>query len=241
MNNPKNAAMQKTKLKRFYKDVSVTKAEGGWQVLLDGKPMRTPAKQKLELPSRKLADAVAEEWGRQGEHVELDGMFNMQFSCAAIDYTQGFRADVEAETAAYVTTDLLCYRAEEPQELVKRQNAGWNPWMDWAQEQGMPLALVLGIMPVTQAEDTLQNVLKTVAEADAYTLTALWLLAKHTGSFVLALAVVQGALKAEEAFTLSRIEEDFQNEQWGTDEEAAQRRQMAATEMAAIGRFLALL
>lgn len=242
MNNPKNAATQKPKLRRFYKEVSLGEADGGWQLLLDGKPMRTPAREPLVLPTRQLAEAVAAEWARQAEYVELDDMCQMQFSCAAIDYTQGFRADVESEAAAYIGTDLLCYRAQEPQALVERQSLGWNPWLDWARERhGLHLALVPGIMPVAQSEATHAGVAAKVAALDAFSLTALWLMAKHTGSFVLALAVLEGALGADKAFALSRIEEDWQNEQWGTDAEAAAKRHAAAAEMAALGDFIFLL
>lgn len=242
MNNPKNAAMQKPKLKRFYKEVAVSLDDSGWHVTLDGRNMRTPAKELLVLPTQKLAEAVAAEWRRQGEFVELDDMYHMQFSCAAIDYTRGYRADVESEAAAYITTDLLCYRATEPQGLVQRQSEGWNRWLDWAQtEQGLTMVTVLGIMPAPQPPETLQAVDEKIATLDDFALTALWLAAKHTGSLVLGFAVLNQALMAKEAFVLSRIEEDYQNEQWGIDDEARIRRASAAAEMTALGEFVSLI
>lgn len=242
MDTPQNAAMQKKVLKRFYKTVSVGQTESGWQVLLDGKPIRTPAKALLVLPTRRLAEAIAGEWSRQGEDVALDTMHLMQFSCAALDYTQGFRADVEAETLAYISTDLLCYRAQEPQELVQRQNAGWNRWVDWAEKRyGIRMVLVMGVMPVTQAEATSDIMEQELKRVDDFMLTALWLIARQTSSLLLACAVAERQIAASEAFILSRTDEIYQNEQWGEDEEARRRREVAAAEMAALGEFIALL
>lgn len=242
MNNPKDAAMQKKTLKRFYKEVGVGQTESSWQVLLDGKPIRTPAKARLVLPTQALADAIAEEWSQQGEEVALDTMHLTQFSCAALDYTQGFRADVESETLAYISTDLLCYRAQEPQELVQRQNAGWNRWVDWAgQRYGIRMALAAGIMPVTQADATSDAMERELKQLDDFMLTALWLVARQTSSLLLAFAVVERELAASDAFVLSRIDETYQNEQWGEDEEARRRREIGAAEMVALGEFIALL
>lgn len=242
MDNPKNAATHKKTLKRFYKDVNVGQAEGGWQVLLDGKPIRTPAKALLVLPTQRLAEAVAGEWARQGEEVALDAMHLMQFSCAALDYTQGFRTDVESETLAYISTDLLCYRAQEPQELTQRQNVGWNRWIDWAEKRyGIRMVLVMGIMPVAQADATTEVMEQELKRLDDFMLTALWLAARQTSSLLLALAVAERQIAASEAFILSRIDETYQNEQWGEDEEARRRRETGAAEMAALGEFIALL
>jgi chaperone required for assembly of F1-ATPase len=242
MNNPKIAASQKSKLKRFYQDVSLADCDGGWQVCFDGKPMRSPAKASLVLPARRLAEEVADEWQRQEQFVELDGMPHTQFSCAATDYTAVYRADVEAETLAYITTDLLCYRAQEPQDMVQRQNEQWNPWVRWAEERfNLRMALVVGIMPVEQSGETLDEMRRQIAALDDFSLTAVWLVAKHTGSLLLAFAVQQGALEAPVAFNLSRLEEDFQNARWGVDEEARSRRHSTAAEMEALGKFISLI
>jgi chaperone required for assembly of F1-ATPase len=188
MTPPKNAAAQKPELKRFYKTASAAQGEHGWQVLRDGKPIRTPAKALLVLPTQKLAEAIAAEWDRQGGPVGLDGMYHMQFSCAAVDYTQGYRRDVESETHDYITTDLLCYRAQEPHDLVALQNTQWNPWVDWAEKRyGIQLVLVAGIMPAPQSGETLETIAEHLAALDDFALIAVWLLAKHTGSLLLAL------------------------------------------------------
>lgn len=242
MNNPQNAAPQKQELKRFYKTVSFAQGDGGWQVFLDDKPIRTPAKALLVLPTQKLAAAIANEWDRQGDTVELDDMYHMQFSCAAVDYTQGYRSDVKAETHDYITTDLLCYRALEPQDLVHQQNALWNQWVDWAEKRyGIQLVLVAGIMPAPQSDQVLDSMEARIAALDDFALTAVWLLAKHTGSLLLALAVWENAATPEEAFIASRLEEMHQNAQWGEDEEAVRRRESAAMEMAALGEFISLI
>lgn len=242
MNNPENAASQKAKLKRFYKEVAVASAEDGWHVLLDGRAMRTPAKASLKLPTQKLAQAVADEWQRQGDFVELDGMLQMQFACSAIDYTQHYRADVEEETLAYITTDLLCYRVQEPAELVQLQKASWNPWLDWAERRfHIRMPVVLGILPVQLPSEVTGAMEAQITALDDFKLTALWLAAKHTGSLLLALAVLEKAITATEAFGISRLEEDFQNQRWGVDEEARRRRDSGAAEMAGLGEFISLI
>lgn len=242
MTTPKNAVAQKPELKRFYKTASAAQGEHGWQVLLDGKPIRTPAKALLVLPTQKLAENIATEWDRQGDTVELDGMYHMQFSCAAVDYTQGYRSDVESEAHDYITTDLLCYRAQEPHDLVVLQNTQWNPWVDWAEKRyGIQLVLVAGIMPAPQSGETLEAIAEYLAALDDFALTAVWLLAKHTGSLLLALAVWEKATTPEAAFLTSRLEQTHQNAHWGEDEETARRRESAAAEMVALGQFIALI
>lgn len=242
MNNPKNAAVQKERLRRFYDDVAIIEGTSGWQVLLDDAPIRTPAGEVFEVPTQALAEAVATEWAGQQEFVELDSMYHMQFSCAALDYTRGFRQDVERETRDYITTDLLCYRAQEPQGLVQYQTEKWNPWIEWAEQRfDIKLVLVAGIMPAQQSDKTFEIMHAEIAKFDDFALTAMWLLAKHTGSLVVPFAVWERAMEPEEAFAISRIEENYQNEQWGTDEEAQKNREAVANEMRALGEFIALI
>lgn len=230
---------QKPKLKRFYKTAEAAAAPTGWRVLLDGKAMRTPQKEIFEVPQRKLAEAVAEEWASQGSDIALEQMPLTQFTCAVIDYTQLFRHDVEAETAAYATTDLLCYRAAEPEELVQRQKEAWDKWLDWAQTRyDVKMQLTEGIMPVDQEEASLEALAGEIAALDDYALTAVWLMAKHCSSLILPLAVWEKQLDAETAFHIARVDETYQNEQWGEDEEALERREAGAREMYAIGEFI---
>lgn len=236
------AAYAPKALKRFFKTVTVEKGDGGYSVLLDGKPMRTPQKKPLIVPFNALAEGIKEEWASQGAEIALEQMPLTQFACAAIDYTMDYRKDVEEETLAFAGTDLLCYRAEEPEVLIQRQKDAWDGWLQWAKDNyGVELALTQGIMPVEQAPEVFTRLRGEVEVLDAFHLTALWLMAKHTTSFILALAVLKGSLAGEQAFLLSRVDEFFQNEKWGEDEEALERRETAGREMFAIGEFLALL
>lgn len=229
-------------LKRFFKTVTVEKGDGGYSVLLDEKSMRTPQKNLLTVPFAALAEGIREEWASQGTEIALEQMPLTQFACAAIDYTLVYRKDVEEETLAFAGTDLLCYRAEEPEALVQRQKAAWDGWLQWAKDNfGVELALTHGIMPVEQKPEVFARLRGEVEALDAFHLTALWLMAKHTTSFILALAVLKGRLASEQAFILSRVDEMFQNEKWGEDAEALERKETVAREMFAIGEFLALL
>lgn len=232
----------KPKLKRFYKSAEAVATPTGWRVLLDGKAMRTPQKAVFEVPGRKLAAAVAEEWASQGSDLLLEQMPLTQFTCAAIDYTSRFRRDVEAETAAYAVTDLLCYRASEPEELVRRQKEAWDKWLDWAQARyDIRMTLTEGIMPVEQEDASLEALHREVAKLDDYGLTAVWLMAKHCSSLLLPLAVWEKQLDAETAFHIARVDETYQNEQWGQDGEALERRESSAREMYELGEFVKLI
>ncbi|MCH2547529.1 MAG: ATPase [Alphaproteobacteria bacterium] len=242
MNKPKHAAMQKPQLKRFYEDVAVEKTQNGWQILLDKRPIRTPEKHPLIVPTQALAEAVAKEWEAQKEFVLPDSMFQMQFSCAAIDYAANFRNDVEAETLAYITTDLLCYRASEPPELVQRQNAQWNTWLHWFEKHfDVKMVVVMGIMPAQQSPETIASMALELSQQECFLLTATWLAAKYTGSLILAMALIKNALPADEAFKISRLEEQYQTEQWGDDEEAHDKRVVMANEICELGHFISLL
>ena len=233
---------KKPKLKRFYKDVSIARAEAGWQVLLDGKPMRTPARNLLVVPGEKLAQGIAEEWARQGEEVELDSMQVTQFSCAALDYVENFRDDVVEETVAYGDTDVLCYRADAGSELAGRQDVAWNPLVAWAEAHfGSPFQTRDNVMPFAQDPKSLALLKAAVEALPLFELTALWLMTKLSGSLLLPFMVFEKRMSAAEAFAFSRLEETWQNEHWGEDDEARSAREAAAREMDAVGAFLALV
>lgn len=232
----------KPTLKRFYKTASVLQAEGGWQVLLDGKTIRTPLKSVLVVPTQGLADAIAAEWNMQGEEVALNSMPIMQFSCATLDYVAPYVNDVIEEATEYAATDVVCYRAEEPKDLAERHYAAWQPHVDWAErEYGVQLNLTHSIMPVPQPVKTLSAFRETLSSLPLFELTAVWLMAKHCSSLVLPLAVHAGKITADNAYSLSRLDETYQNEQWGEDDEAKDKRESGEAEMLAIGRFLALI
>ncbi|MDW3205884.1 MAG: ATP12 family protein [Alphaproteobacteria bacterium] len=229
-------------MKRFYKESSVGEVEGGFTVLLDGKTVRTPAKAALVLPTRALAEAVSSEWAEQGDKVVPDSMPMMTLAATAIDRVAAARGDVAADAAGYAGSDLLCYRAETPIELAQRQAEGWDPVLAWAGERyDVQFNTTAGIMPVDQPEETRAR-FRAVAESfDAHHLTAVHVMTTATGSFLLALAVVEGHCEPASAFALSRIDETYQEELWGVDEEAAARRDRLAREIDQAHRFLTLL
>lgn len=208
--------------KRFWTSAEVTEAPGGFAVTLDGRQVKTPAKAPLVVPSRALAEAIAREWQAQDEKIDPATMPVTRGANAAIDKVRTQHAEVAALIADYGGTDLLCYRAEAPRELVARQSAHWDPLLDWAEAAlGARLAVTQGVVPVAQPEATLAALSARVAAMDEWQLAALHDLVGLTGSLVLGLAVAEGRLTADEAWTIAQIDEAWQAEQWGADDEAA--------------------
>lgn len=207
--------------KRFYKTASAAAAEGGFAVELDGRPIKTPAKATLLLPSEALATAIAAEWAGQGETLDLQGMTLTRLANVALDRTPETRAELADELSRYASTDVTCYLADSPQELQARQDAAWQPWREWAgKELGVVLVPVIGLMASPQPQASLDAVRDYALSLDDFRLTALTWACSLLGSAVLALAVERGALNAEQALTASVVDEDWQIEQWGEDEEA---------------------
>jgi chaperone required for assembly of F1-ATPase len=229
-------------MKRFWKEAAAQEAEGGWTVALDGKPIRTPAKHPLLVPSRALAEGIAAEWRAQGEEVRPEAMPLMRLASTALDLVTKRREAVAAEIAKYAETDLVCYRAEHPAELAQRQQAGWGPILDWAMlRYDAPLAITAGVIPAPQDPATLRAYAAAVAAYDPLALTALHTATTACGSVVLGLALVEGRLAPEEAYALSQLDETFQIEQWGEDSEAARRRASLREDIHNAARFLELL
>ena len=227
---------------RFYRKAEAVEGEGGrYTVALDGRTVRTPARRPLALPTRALAEAIAAEWASQGEKVRPADMPLMGFASTAIDGVAPDRERVIGETMGYGGADLLCYRAEAPEELVERQNRAWQPLLDWcAARYRAPLRVTAGVIAVPQAEDSLAALRTAVAGLDDFALTALHNLSVACGSLVLALAVAEGRIDAATAWSLSRLDEDWQAGIWGEDPEAARRAAALRTEIEATARFLAL-
>ena len=208
--------------KRFWTEVSVAEEAGTWRVLLDGRPLRTPSKTALDLPTEALARAMAEEWAAQDTVIDPRTMPVTRAANTAIDRVVPYRAEVVAMLASYGETDLLCHRADGPDTLVARQQEGWDPLLDWAhRDLGARLRPTIGILPVDQSPDALRRLSEALESYDAFGLTAVHDLVTLSGSLVLGLAVARGRLDADTGWTLSRIDEDFQIDQWGEDEEAA--------------------
>jgi chaperone required for assembly of F1-ATPase len=218
-------------MKRFYKDVTVDETPDGFRFLLDGRPVQTPARQPLLLPTRALAEAIAEEWRAQGDEMHPVGMPLTRLVNTVLDGVRATCDDVIAAILRFGENDLLSYRAETPVELAARQLA-WNAYIDWAAERHEArLAVTSGIRHVEQSAETLTALRQAVVGRSDFDLAALHVLASVTGSLVLGLAVLDGRLTAQEAFALSRLDEAYQAEKWGADREAEQRAQRLAAEM----------
>jgi chaperone required for assembly of F1-ATPase len=228
--------------KRFYKEAGVIAVPGGWGIALDGKNVRTPAKNPLVLQSRALAEAIAAEWNAQAAKIRPDTMPLMQLASTAIDRVAPDRARIVAETAAYAGTDLVCYRAEGPGELVRRQAAAWDPLIDWVRDRfDVALATANGVIAVRQSETGLAALARVVEAQDDLSLTALSVATGAAGSLVIGLALLEGRLTPEEAASAAHLDELYQAERWGIDPEAERRRAGQAADLAYARRFLDLL
>lgn len=210
------------KPKRFWKSVSVTPTEGGFSVLLDTRPVKTPGKQTLILPTEALARAVAAEWDAQQGAVRPETMPFTRAANSALEKVAPQRDEIVALLAAYGDSDLLCYRATHPEALIARQAQGWDPILAWAAaELQAPLRTTSGVIHVAQEAAVLARLHARVAGMSDFRIAAFHDLVALSGSLILAFAVVHGRLSAEEAWALSRIDETWQAELWGVDEEAA--------------------
>ncbi|MBB97490.1 MAG: ATPase [Rhodobacteraceae bacterium] len=215
--------MSEWAMKRFWTEAGVEPAEGGHRVVLDGRKVKTPAKAELILPTEGLAEAVAAEWAAQDTAVDPLSMPCTRTANSAIDRVAPQRAEVAAMLAAYGDSDLLCYRAEGPEELVARQAEAWDPALDWAETTlGARLEPRTGIMHDAQAEPALAALAARVHQFGPFHLAAFHDLVGLTGSLVLGFAAAANWRGADEIWALSRLDETWQAEQWGEDEEAAE-------------------
>lgn len=229
-------------MKRFYKDAKVVVADGNFTIELDGKPLRTPEKRALIVPTRKLAEAVAGEWQGQGVTVKPLALPLTRLVSTAIDRVATRQVEVIAEIAKYATTDLLCYRADEPRELVERQQQIWQPLLDWAEARlDASFAVTQGVTPIAQTPATLAAIERAIGTHDAMRLVALHLAATACGSVVLGLALLAERISAEEAFAAAQLDESFQIERWGEDSEQTKTRAALKEDIALAARFAALL
>lgn len=208
--------------KRFWTEVSVIEAEDGFAVHLDARRVMTPGKIPLALPSRAMAQAVAAEWSAQDGVIKPLTMPVTRAANSAIERVRPQRLEVAAMLAAYGETDLICHRAETPEALARQQAAAWDPLLEWAEGTlGARLLPTKGILPIDQPPQALAALGEHVAGLDEFHLTALHDLVTISGSLILGLATAQGRIAADLAWSLSRIDEDWQIAQWGHDDEAA--------------------
>lgn len=224
-------------MKRFYKAAEAS-ADA---VLLDGKPVRTPGKNPLRLPTPALATAVAAEWAAQGEAILPETMPLTALASTAIDAVGPRRADITAAVARYGESDLLCYRADDDAALAEKQAQVWQPLLDWAaRTHDAPLTVARGIMPVDQPAAAVAALRRAVEAADDWRLTALQLATGASGSLVIGLALLDGRIDADEAFEAAETDASWQIARWGEDAEATARRAALRADLAAARRFAAL-
>ncbi len=229
--------------KRFYKTATVAPAEDGFAVHLDGKPVRTPGKALLALPTERAAALVAAEFAAQGETINPVTMPVMRLVNTAIDGVASDPQAVLEDILRFASADLLCYRADAPQGLVERQNQHWDPVIDWARATlGARFNLAQGIIHVEQPRETIAVLGVHLSQrADPLRLAAIHVMTSLTGSALLALAVDCGELDAEAAWSAGHVDEDWQIGQWGQDAEAVARRSARKRDMMAAAGLLEAL
>lgn len=209
--------------KRFWTETRADACEGGYTVYLDSRTVKTPAKTAFVVPTPELAEACAAEWHAQEEHINPADMPMTRMVNSALDKVATQHAEVATLLAAYGDSDLVCYRADYPETLVARQAEHWDPLLEWAEETfGARLIPRTGIMYEAQNAEAVARLEAVVHALDAFRLAAFHDLVSLSGSLVIALAVTQGHLDPEQAWNLSRLDEEWQIEQWGDDEEASE-------------------
>ena len=233
--------MSEWKVKRFWKAAQVAQTDTGFSIRLDSRPVRTPAKVLLEVPTEALAEAVAAEWDAQSDAVNPATMPVTRAANAAIDKVAVQFGEVAGMLAAYGDSDLTCYRAAEPWELAERQAAAWNPLLDWAADHfGARLIPRVGVIHQPQSEGALGRLAAPLRSMNAFELTAMHDLVSLSGSLIIGLAASENAWPVGDLWKWSRIDEDWQVEQWGKDEEASAQALQKADAFRQAARFLAL-
>jgi chaperone required for assembly of F1-ATPase len=229
-------------MKRFYREATVAPVAEGFAVLLDGKTLRTPAKNELVVVSRVLAEAIAAEWQGQEATIKPLALPLTRLVSTAIDRIAPRHSEIVAEVTKYAGTDLLCYRAATPAELAARQHALWQPLLDWADARfDARLAVTHSITPIAQPPEALAALERAVAAHDAMELMALHLATTVCGSLILGLALLAERLSPAEAFAAAELDESFEIERWGEDPEQTARRAALEEDIALAARFAALL
>lgn len=232
-------------MKRFWETATLSRHEAGYNILLDGKPMNLPSGARLLVGPPALAEAIAAEWraaggGNGGEMSYADTPLTRVAGTAQEQIAPNPLPTVDA-IARYGESDLLCYRAPSPQPLAERQARAWQPWLDWAAATyNAPLRVGEGIVHVRQHKDSIAGLRQAVLDRDAYVLAGLGIAVPALGSLVLGLALADGALDAATAHALGVLEELFEVEQWGEDDEGLARRESVARDIALAERFIRL-
>jgi chaperone required for assembly of F1-ATPase len=229
-------------MKRFYKHAEAVPATGGVAIMLDGKPVKTPGREALKVPTEELAEAIAAEWNGQGEDIDPHSMPLTGLANAAIDRVRPDPAAFARGLTVFGETDLLCYRAESPRPLVERQSAQWDPLLDWARKRyEVEFETVGGVMHRSQPPATVNQLGAAVMTRDPFRMAGLSPLVTVGGSLVIALALAEGAVSLEEGWNAATLDEAWQIEQWGEDALAVQALAARRRDFEAAYRFLTLL
>ena len=229
-------------MKRFWKTATTVPQDGGWGIALDGRPVRTPARAPLVVPSERLAEAIAAEWNAQGSDIDPAAMPMTGIANAAIDLATGDRAAFAETIAAYAQTDLLCYRDDRDAALQGEQASAWNPLLAWAEARhGIEFALAQGVLPIDQPAATVAALREAVHALDPFRLAPLSPLVTIGGSLVAGLALVEDAFAADMLWEAVSLDELYQERRWGADSEAQKARDRRAADWGNAARFLRLL
>lgn len=227
--------------KRFWKTAIVKEQKNGFGVLLDGCSIKTPSRATLIVPTKTLAEMIAAEWQAQGDIIDPLSMPFTRTSNAALDKVSHQMSEVRDHIAEYGETDLLCYRVSSPRELAKRQTAAWDPLLIWAKNTfDAPLNVTQGVMFIEQPEKSLANLKSQIKNFNPFELSGIYNLVTLSGSLVAALAVKQGHKTASEIWDLCRVDNIWQEEQWGVDEEAQKIESFKRSEFLLANTFLQL-
>ena len=229
-------------MKRFWKLAAVVERDGGWGVELDGKPLRTPARELLTVPTKPLADEIAAEWNSIEEKLDPRAMPLTGLANAAIDRVAPDRQAFASGLARYAEGDLACYRAEGPRELVGRQSKRWDELLGWARRRfDVDFCTTSSVLHVDQPPATVERLTHAVGALDAFRLAGLSPLVTIGGSLIAALAVIEGGLTAGQAWDAVSLDDRWQLEQWGSDAEAEAALENRRSDFLAAARFLELL
>jgi len=229
-------------MKRFWKDVTIAEENGYWAVRLDGRPVKTPARAVLASPTCALAEAIADEWRAVGEAVDPRGMPFTGLANAAIDRVAPATETFAAELARYAEADLVCYRVDGPSALVQRQEERWDPLLAWARRRyDVDFVITTGLLHVPQPAATVEQLSHAVAALDPFRLASLSPLVTLGGSLVAALAVLERAITAEQAWEAVSVDEHWQLEQWGSDQGAQAALENRRRDFLAAAKFIELL
>jgi chaperone required for assembly of F1-ATPase len=242
--NPMEAARRSARAvqrKRFYASAGVGEADGGYTVTLDGKPIKTPSGRMVVVPTKELAEMIAAEWNAQGEFIAPLTMPLTRFANSVVQGVTDNVSDVAEDVAKYFGSDLLFYRAGNPEGLVAREAAHWDPILVWAKNGlGAHFMLAEGVMHVGQPESAI-SAARGALPGDPWLIAALHVITSMTGSALLALALFNGVINPDQAWAAAHVDEDWNAEKWGVDEEVATRRAAKLVDFNAIAAALKAL